>query len=58
MVGTSNKSFCDAVANAVAKAGQIESNLRWFEVKSLRGNVADDGAIQYQVVLKVGFTLE
>ena len=52
-VGTSNKSLSDAVANAVAKAGQVESNLRWFEVVEQRGSI-NNGQIEYQVTINVG----
>jgi flavin-binding protein dodecin len=33
-------------------------NLRWFEVVQTRGHIAGGKVQHYQVVLKVGFTLE
>ena len=55
-VGTSMKSMSDAVANAVAKAAETESDLSWFEVVEQRGSVAR-GRIQYQVTINVGTKL-
>jgi len=57
LVGTSNKSLSDAIANAVARAKQMEPNLRWFEVVEQRGAVID-GEIQYQVTISLGVKLE
>ncbi len=57
LVGTSNKSLSDAIANAVARAKQIEPNLRWFEVIEQRGAVIE-GEIQYQVTISLGVKLE
>lgn len=57
LVGTSSKSLSDAVANAVARAKQIEPNLRWFEVIEQRGAIVN-GEIQYQVTITIGVKLE
>lgn len=58
LVGTSTKGIEDAVENAVRRASKTIHNMRWFEVLETRGHV-DQGAVQHwQVVLKVGFTLE
>lgn len=57
LVGTSSKSLSDAIANAVARAKQLEPNLRWFEVLEQRGAVID-GEIQYQVTISLGVRLE
>jgi flavin-binding protein dodecin len=32
--------------------------LDWFEVTEIRGQIADDAVVHYQVGLKVGFRLE
>jgi flavin-binding protein dodecin len=58
IVGTSEKSFDDAVRNAVAKAHESLHNLRWFEVIETRGNIADGIVAHWQVTLKIGFTLD
>lgn len=57
LVGTSSKSMSDAIANAVARAKQMEPNLRWFEVLEQRGAVIE-GEIQYQVTISLGVRLE
>jgi flavin-binding protein dodecin len=58
LVGTSPDSVEDAVAAALKRAGETLRHLRWFEVVQIRGNI-DKGAVSdYQVVLKVGFTLD
>lgn len=57
LVGTSSKSMSDAIANAVARAKQMEPHLRWFEVVEQRGAVID-GEIQYQVTISLGVKLE
>ena len=42
---------------AVGRASQTLRGVSWFEVLQTRGQV-DAGKVNYQVVLKVGFTLE
>jgi flavin-binding protein dodecin len=58
LVGTSEKSIEDAIATAVTRASRTMRNLRWFEVVETRGHIEQDKVSHYQVVLKVGFTLE
>ncbi|WP_407528182.1 dodecin [Methylobacterium oryzisoli] len=58
LVGTSKESVSDAIDVAVRRAAETIRNLRWFEVVSTRGDVADGKVLHYQVTLKVGFTLE
>ena len=57
LVGTSDKSIEDAVQGAVTRASKTLSNLRWFEVTHTRGDIEGGKVRQYQVTLKVGFTL-
>ena len=58
IVGSSPNGFEEAVRNALARATKTVRNMRWFEVAETRGNI-DDGKIgDWQVTLKVGFTLE
>ncbi len=58
IVGSSETSVEDAIAVAVERASQTLKNLRWFEVVQTRGQI-EDGRIQhYQVMLKIGFTLD
>ena len=58
IVGSSSKGFEDAVQNALNRAKKSVRNMRWFEVTETRGNVDDDGIGDWQVTLKIGFTLE
>ncbi|HYZ22482.1 MAG TPA: dodecin [Rhodopila sp.] len=58
IAGSSDISHADAIDNAMARAAKTIRHLRWFEVVQMRGEV-EDGEIQhYQVVMKVGFTME
>jgi flavin-binding protein dodecin len=58
LVGSSSTSIDDAVQNAIAKAGKTMRNIHWFQVTETRGTVAGDKISQWQVTLKIGFTLE
>lgn len=59
VVGTSDVSISKAIDNAVEKASETLRNLRWFEVVQIRGSIDDQSkAKQYQVTVKLGFTLE
>jgi flavin-binding protein dodecin len=55
IVGVSDTSIAQAVANAVARANQTLKALDWFEVKEVRGTVVNGKVDQYQVTLDVGF---
>ena len=58
IVGTSSKSFSEAVENGIKRAAETVKHTAWFEVSELRGRI-DDGAVgEYQVTLKIGFRLE
>ena len=58
LVGSSDTGIDDAIEVAIAKAGSSLRHLRWFEVKQIRGHIEDGDVSHYQVVLKVGFTLD
>jgi flavin-binding protein dodecin len=58
LVGSSTTSIEDAVQHAIGRASQTLKNLRWFEIVSTRGQIEDGKPAYYQVILKVGFTLE
>lgn len=58
LVGSSDTSIDDAIEAAISRAGSSLRNLRWFEVKQIRGHISDGDVSHYQVVLKVGFTLD
>ena len=58
VAGSSEESIDDAIRNAVARASRTLRQVGWFEVIQTRGHVADGEVAHFQVVLKVGFTLE
>jgi dodecin len=55
--GSSSESIEDAIRTAIARASQSLHHLRWFEVTEMRGDIVDGRVGHFQVVLKVGFTL-
>lgn len=57
LVGSSPESIEDATRNAVERASQTLKGLRWFEVVETRGVIEDGKIAHWQVMLKVGFTL-
>lgn len=58
LTGTSATGIEDAVNNAIARASKTVRNMRWVEVIETRGHVEDGKVTQWQVTIKVGFTLE
>ena len=58
VVGTSKTSIEDAVNGAIARAAKTVRDIRWFQVTETRGSVGNGTVDQWQIVLKVGFTLE
>ena len=58
LVGTSKTSIEDAVNNALSRACKTIRNLRWFEVVETRGHIDNAKVDHWQVVLKIGFTLD
>ena len=58
VAGSSERSIDDAIRSAVARAARTLRQVGWFEVVQTRGHVEDGNVAHFQVVLKVGFTLE
>jgi len=58
LAGSSKVSIEDAIQTAIKRANQTLRNLRWFEVLQTRGHIENGAVHHYQVVLKVGFTME
>jgi hypothetical protein len=58
LAGSSEKSLQDAVETAIARAAKTLKHLRWFEVLETRGHIDGGRVKHWQVLLKVGFTLE
>jgi dodecin len=58
LAGSSETSIEDAVQNAITRAAKTLHDLRWFQVVETRGQIEGGRVVHYQVVIKVGFTLE
>jgi flavin-binding protein dodecin len=58
VVGTSPESIETAVSNALAKAKSTVRNMRWLEVSQIRGHIEDGALAHWQVMLRIGFTLD
>ena len=58
VTGTSTANSDEAIQNALARAAQNVRHLRWFEVIEQRGTIENDHVYQWQVTLKIGFSLE
>jgi len=58
IVGSSPNGFEEAVQNALARAQKTVRNMRWFEVTETRGYIDEAKVGDWQVTLKIGFTLE
>ncbi|MBA3965982.1 MAG: dodecin domain-containing protein [Nitrospirales bacterium] len=58
ITGTSTTTEEQAIQNAVAKASQSIRNMRWFQVVETRGAIDEGKVAQWQVTLKIGFSLE
>ena len=58
IVGTSPNGVDDAIRNAVARANRTLRNIDWFEMKEVRGHLADGQVADWQVTVKIGFRLD
>lgn len=58
LVGTSTSSYEEAIQNALADASASLRNLGWFEVREMRGRIAEGRAAQFQVKIDIGFRVE
>lgn len=58
VVGSSTQGAEDAIRNAVHDASQDLRHLRWFEVVETRGHIEKGVIAHWQVMLKIGFTLD
>jgi flavin-binding protein dodecin len=58
VAGSSENSIEEAIKNAVGRASRTLRQVGWFEVIQTRGHVENGKIGHYQVILKVGFTLE
>jgi len=46
------------VNNAIARAAKTIRDMRWFEVAEVRGHLENNKIADWQVTVKVGFTLD
>src|SRR3970282_35778 len=58
LTGTSSSGIEDAVQSAIIRASKTVRNMRWVEVVDTRGHVENSKVSQWQVTVKVGFTLD
>ena len=58
IVGSSPNGVEEAVRNALSRASKTVRNMRWFEVVETRGQIVDGKVNEWQVTVKVGFTLD
>jgi dodecin len=58
VVGTSDVSIEGAVNNAIAVTEKTIRNLRWFEIGEIRGSIENGQVNQWQVGLKLAFTID
>jgi dodecin len=58
IVGTSPDGVDAAIRSGLARAAQTMRGLDWFEVLSIRGELADGAIAHFQLTMKVGFRLE
>ncbi|HXN40741.1 MAG TPA: dodecin [Myxococcaceae bacterium] len=58
VVGTSPKSFAEAVKSAVVEAATTIQHMDWFEVVEQRGAIKDGKVAEFQVTVRIGFKLQ
>ena len=58
LTGTSTTSIEDAVDKAIQRAHKTIKNLCWFQLVETRGRISKGKVDQWQVSIKVGFTVE
>ena len=58
LVGVSDKSFEDAIRNAIEKATKTVHGLAWFEVTEHHGKIMDGKVTEFQAVVKVAFKVD
>ncbi len=58
IVGTSEKGFSEAAANAVEEAAKTVRNIRRAEISKLDVKVENDKATLYRAEMKISFEIE
>ena len=55
IVGSSPEGVEPAIENAIGRAAETLTDLDWFEVREIRGNVQEGAIAWYQVKIGLGF---
>lgn len=55
IVGTSEKSYDEAIQNAIQAASKTLEGLSWFEVVEQRGAIRNNKVAEFQVTVRIGF---
>ncbi len=58
VVGCAGESIEKAVDTALAKTGENLHGLAWFEVKEIRGAIANNRTTEWQVTVDVNFKVD
>lgn len=58
LVGVSEQSFEDATRTAVKRAGETMRHLQWLEVLEQRAALSDGAVREFQVKVRVWFSLD
>jgi dodecin len=58
LVGVSKNGFETAIESAVQRASDTLTDLRWFEVKEMRGAIQNGRITEYQAVVTVSFEVK
>ena len=58
IVGTSEKSFSEAAANAVKEAAKTVRNIRRAEISKLEVKIENDKVTLYRAEMKISFEIE
>jgi len=58
ITGSSSDGIEAAIENAVERAAETVRKLRWLEVLETRAKIEDGAVANWQVTLKLGFTLD
>jgi len=58
LTGTSTDTIEDAVGTAIQQAAKTLKHLSWFQVVDTRGKIDEGKVKEWQVTIKVGFSVE
>jgi len=58
LIGTSPNSWSEAAQNAVTEAAKTSKNIEGVHVKRCTAKVIDDNIVEYNVNVKIAFTVE